>query len=86
MQQQRPNLSTAKGWVFARICLKHCDKFELESELFLLVFFGDDFAALIKTAIITYGMRQNHLTAIAALYQVDCLQRIMGSAAITAPF
>jgi hypothetical protein len=55
--------------------------------LFLLFFFFhiDDFSPLVMPAAWANRMRQAHLTTIAALYQVDCLQRISSPAAIASP-
>lgn len=52
-------------------------KYKLEL-LGLLFFFNiDDFAALVMSAIGANRVRQPHFTALAALNQVNCLQRIM---------
>jgi hypothetical protein len=53
---------------------------------FLLGFFFNiyHFTALVMTAVGANGVRQAHLTAVAALYQVARFQRVMGTPAIAA--
>jgi hypothetical protein len=50
---------------------------------FLFGFLGDHFAAFIVTAIGANSVRQTHLTAVAASYQVARLKGIVRPAAIT---
>jgi len=54
--------------------------------LFLFFFHADDFAAFIVSTIWADGMRQAHLATIAAGYQVERFQSIVGAAAITTSF
>ena len=43
----------------------------------------DNFAAFVMTAVRTHAVRQAHLAAVAACYQVDAFQGIMRAAAVT---
>jgi hypothetical protein len=52
--------------------------------LFFAFFHGDNFAAFIESAIWANGMRQAHLTAVAAHNQVASGQRIVRTSAVTA--
>jgi len=52
--------------------------------LFLLLFDFYDFAAFVVPASGANRVRQAHFAAVRALHQIDCLESVMGAAAIAA--